>query len=93
MKYVGATNSYIRVPYLLEGAFTGIIGSLAAWVVVVILYNRIYDLAMGDTPVSSALALLPLENLTWIILLVLFLTGTLVGAVGSGISVRKHVNV
>ncbi len=93
MKYVGATNSYIRVPYLLEGAFTGIIGSLTAWVVVVILYNRIYDLAMGDTPVSSALALLPLENLTWIILLVLFLTGTLVGAVGSGISVRKHVNV
>ncbi len=93
MKYVGATNSYIRVPYLLEGAFTGIIGAIIAWGITIFLYARIYDWAMQDTAISSAWALLPLRDLVWPLLGVLLLIGILVGATGSGISVRRHVNV
>ncbi len=93
MKYVGATNSYIRVPYLLEGAFTGIIGAIIAWGISVFLYSRIYDWAMQDTQITSAWALLPLRDLVWPLLGVLLLIGILVGAMGSSISVRRHVNV
>lgn len=93
MKYVGATNSYIRVPYLLEGAFTGIIGAIIAWGVGAYLYTRVYAWAMQDTQLSSAWALLPLTKLIWPVLAILLVTGGLVGAAGSAISVRKHVNV
>lgn len=93
MKYIGATNSYIRVPYLLEGAFTGIIGALIAWALVLIAYDRVYAWAMKDTPPGSAWALLPPASLMWQILAAVLIIGTFVGAVGSAISVRKHVNV
>lgn len=93
MKYVGATNSYIRIPYLLEGAFTGIIGALIASGLVMLVYTRIYDWAMQDTQLSSAWALLPAASLIRPVLLILLATGILVGGIGSAISVRKHVNV
>lgn len=93
MKYIGATNSYIRMPYLLEGAFTGIIGAVIAWVIVMFLYNWLYDWAMRDTQINSAWALLSRNEIMWPILIVLAVTGGLVGAAGSVISVRKHVNV
>lgn len=93
MKYVGATNHYIRVPYLLEGAFTGILGSIIAWGIVVFLYTRLYAWWMQDTQVGSAWALLGRPEIIIPVLLVLLITGGLVGAVGSAISVKKHVNV
>lgn len=93
MKYVGATNSYIRVPYLLEGAFTGIIGALIAWGIVMFAYVKVFDWAMKDTQLSSAWALIPAGELMRPVLLVLMAIGILVGALGSAISVRKYVNV
>ena len=93
MKYVGATNSYIRIPYLLEGAFTGILGAFIAWALLLLAYGRIYDWAMQDTARSSAWALLESGSLAGGLLAVLLLTGISVGALGSAISVRKYVNV
>lgn len=93
MKYVGATNSYIRVPYLLEGALAGIMGALIAWALVMAAYVRVYDWAMRDTGLNSAWALLPTGELIRPVLWVLLAIGVLVGAFGSAISVRKYVNV
>ncbi len=93
MKYVGATNAYIRIPYLLEGAFTGILGALFAWGLTVLIYYRVYGWAMRDTQVGSTWALLPVWELAIPLLAILLIIGALVGASGSSISVRRHVNV
>lgn len=93
MKYVGATNSYIRIPYLLEGAFTGIIGSLIAGASIIFIYDKVYKWLMADTSMGDALALIETKNLVLPILAIVLIIGTLVGALGSGISVKKHVNV
>ena len=90
MKYVGATNWFIRWPFLLEGMFMGFLGALIASVFLVQIYltlqNKIY----------TTLAFFPLLG-SWPFLgyltLFLIVSGTLIGAAGSSISLRKFLDV
>ena len=59
MKYVGATNTYIRLPYILEGAITGLIGVVLAIAVVYFGYRAGYAHLMANTSSNSFYALLP----------------------------------
>ena len=93
MKHVGASSSYIRVPYFLEGAFIGILGAVLACTSIVFLYKYIYEKGMADTPLNSPLALVFLSEIVLPLVLITLLTGAIVGAFGSGMSVRKYVNV
>ena len=90
MKYVGATDWFIRWPFLLEGMFLGFTGAVIASFVLVQMYlameNRIY----------ATLAFFPLIP-AWPFLaylsVFLILVGTCIGAAGSSISLRKFLNV
>lgn len=93
MKFVGATNFYIRMPYIIEGAIVGLISALCAWVISVIAYRQIFYTAMHNVDLDSFYALLPARNLLWGILILVTLIGVLIGAIGSGISVRKYIKV
>ncbi|MDW7659372.1 MAG: permease-like cell division protein FtsX, partial [Bacillota bacterium] len=46
MKYVGATNWYIRVPYIIEGSLVGLTGAVLAWILTWFAYERIYEALM-----------------------------------------------
>lgn len=93
MKFVGATNSYIRMPYIIEGAIVGLVSALCAWGASCFIYNGVYQAAMRNVSSSSFYSLLPLTSIMWWILLIVALMGILIGAVGSGISVRKYIKV
>jgi cell division transport system permease protein len=93
MKYVGATNWYIRVPYILEGALVGLIGSFLAWGVVCLIYNRLYEVLMAGTAADNLLAMVAPSSVFKVVLLLNILIGAGVGAVGSAISVRHHIHV
>lgn len=93
MKYIGATNTYIRIPYVLEGAIIGLFGAMISWVILYFLYSALYDRLMQDTPLTSTYALLTLPTLAWRIALLTGVLGVLVGMIGSAISVRRHVKV
>jgi cell division transport system permease protein len=90
MKYVGATNWFIRWPFLLEGMFMGFIGAVIASAFLIQIYltlqNKIY----------TTLAFFPLLG-SWPFLgyltLFLIVSGTLIGAAGSSISLRKFLDV
>ena len=91
--FVGATNFYIRMPYIIEGGIVGLISAICAWGITTVAYRAIYYKAMAGIDPSSFYALLPTRNITWWILLIVVLIGVLIGAVGSGISVRKYIKV
>ena len=93
MKYVGATNAYIRFPYILEGAFVGMGGALIAWTMVYIGYIKIYTLLMTGTDPDSFLAMVPVAGMAFRVLWINIALGVLVGAVGSAFSVRRHIRV
>jgi len=93
MKYVGATNWFIRWPFLVEGMVMGFLGSIIALVVVGLGYNRVFQMVTQKLFVMiSAYMILPtvvVHNLS-IIFIVL---GTGIGALGSIFSMRKFLKV
>jgi len=93
MKYVGATNWYIRIPYIVEGALVGLAGAIIAWLVIMIGYGQLYDLLMAGTKPADVLAMLSAPNISRLIIGINLLIGAGVGAFGSAVSVRRHIRV
>ena len=93
MKFVGATNFYIRMPYIVEGGIVGLISALLAWVVTVFSYRAIYYGVMEGVDPNSFYAILPASAIMWWVLVIVIAIGVLIGSIGSGIAVRKYVKV
>jgi cell division transport system permease protein len=92
MKYLGASNWFIRFPFLLEGMAMGWTGTLAATAALGLVYYRLATVLRQDaltfliTPVTDTATLVP-------VFAGLLLLGTLMGGFGSFISVRRFLRV
>ena len=95
MKYVGATNSFIRIPFLVEGAFIGLLAAVAAWGLTWLGYDALYNVIVtnGDLHALGVYDLLHFSDVKWIVLLVYCVASVTVSAIGNIISLRKHVKV
>ncbi len=90
MKYVGATDWFIRWPFLLEGMFLGFTGALVATLVI----NQVYGAILNSVHATLAFfPLLPAWPLLLYINITLIVIGTAIGAAGSSISLRKFLKV
>ena len=90
MKYVGATDWFIRWPFLLEGMTLGFFGAVVAFVLI----NSIYASLLDRIHATLAfLTLLPTSPLLLYVDLFLLAAGTGIGALGSYISLRKFLRV
>ncbi|MFR8104692.1 MAG: permease-like cell division protein FtsX [Clostridia bacterium] len=94
MKYVGATNSFIRWPFIVEGIIIGIIAGMLS----VLLVGGLYSLATTQILKSSItstinLSLLSFSDLFGQIVLVYSILGIGIGVLGSWISMRKYLKV
>lgn len=87
MKLVGASNWYVRVPFLFEGMLEGLIGGLLAVAVGLGAYRLGFDQIQGLVPLID-LTVSPDFLLQRAVIIVLF--GVVVGAVGSTISLSVH---
>jgi cell division transport system permease protein len=90
MKLVGATNWFIRVPFMLEGMVQGIIGATAAFGVVALVRNLLAG-AVGDNTLGNQL-LPPSGDVIGTGIFVLF-AGAVIGTVGSAFAVRRFLDV
>lgn len=91
MKFVGATDWFIRWPFIIEGMVIGFVGSIVAFSLVALLYNPVVNTFFQ----SSGLVFTP-KSLSEIIsgLAIIFIfMGVVIGALGSGISIRKYLHV
>ncbi|MGL5514561.1 MAG: permease-like cell division protein FtsX [Sporomusa sp.] len=90
MKYVGATDWFIRLPFMIEGMILGFGGALCAVLILRQTYSEITE------KVYESLAFLPLipkDPFLTQISIVLLVVGTAIGALGSTISLRRFMKV
>lgn len=94
MKYVGATNSFIRWPFIVEGIIIGIIAGAISMLIVGSLYNLAIQKILESTVISAmSLTLVSFADMFNLIGLVYLLLGTGIGVLGSSISMRKYLKV
>ena len=94
MKYVGATNSFIRWPFLVEGIIIGIISGLLSVAIIGVAYTYIAN-KMSGTAFMEIIhwKLLEFKDMFNLILTVYMGLGIGIGIVGSGISMKKYLEV
>ncbi|NLA71159.1 MAG: FtsX-like permease family protein [Clostridiaceae bacterium] len=95
MKYVGATNTFIRVPFIVEGVLIGMTGALVASVSASLIYSQIVTRMNPDALAQSAseFALLPVAPVAATLLGLNLVIGIVLCVVVSAISVRKYARV
>ena len=90
MKSVGATNSFVRIPFLVEGMVIGLISGIISSIVMIALYNPILEAIRSIASVVYK-ASIPISDI-WIYIVLAFLgSAVLIGALGSFISVSKYL--
>jgi cell division transport system permease protein len=89
MKLVGATNWFVRGPFMLEGVLTGLVGSLAAIVLLFVGRELAVPSILPNDRTSAEVQALPF---TWTAL-ILLAVGLGIGALGSGLTLRKFLRV
>ena len=94
MKYVGATNSFIRTPFMIEGIIIGIVSSAISLGLVGALYNWCtIKMAQSETMQTIGINMLQFKDLFSSILIVYIILGVGIGIIGSRVSMRKYLDV
>ncbi len=96
MKYVGATNAFIRMPFFVEGMLTGFFAGAGAYFITWAIYRSAYEMLTKQGMLMKTFgigSLIPFDKI-WLYLAVGYLvSGAFIGALGSVISTRKHIDV
>lgn len=96
MKYVGATNAFIRAPFFFEGLFTGIVSGVGASVVTYYGYTALMDVIKNDISFWEIIGVtepLPFDDIKYLVIVSYICIGAIIGALGSVISTTKHLQV
>lgn len=92
MKLVGATNRYVRVPFMLEGMWLGMLGAILPIMIVAISYVNVYN-RIAPLVKNEAFHFIEPSQLLGTLSISLLLMGIIIGVFGSALSVRKYLAV
>ena len=94
MKYVGATNSFIRWPFIVEGMIIGIVAGLISILIIGMAYNALSDQILQSS-LQNILSynLLTFNDMFGALVIVYAALGVGIGVIGSSISMRKYLEV
>ena len=94
MKYVGATNNFIRGPFIVEGIIIGVISAIITLVILGIAYNAVMA-NIGESILiqDMGFGLLSFSDMFYLVLTVYLVLGVGIGVLGSAISMRKYLKV
>lgn len=95
MRLVGTSNTVIKLPFLFEGLFIGVLGSIIPILITIFGYNYAYD-ALSSLGTSNLLSVIKLVNPDAIVYkasLIILIIGAVVGMFGSVKAVRKYLTV
>lgn len=93
MKYVGATDTFIRVPFLIEGVLVGFIGAALSIVMVAFAYEKVSIKAAAVSGVLGEVSLLPTAKIMASLVPMYLALGIGIGLVGSLFAIHKHLKV
>ena len=94
MKYVGATNNFIRWPFIVEGIIIGVVAALISIMLLGVLYNVVSNkiLSIAGSNIIN-ISLLTFSDMFTLIIVVYLALGIGIGTLGSMISMRKYLDV
>lgn len=96
MKYVGATNTFIRIPFFVEGMVTGMASGVVATIITWVGYDSVLRLLTEEVNILNIIgtgSILPFSDIVIKVAVLYILAGAALGALGSVLSTRKHLNV
>ena len=94
MKYIGATDAFVRAPFLLEGMVLGVIGAAIPLIALYFLYNSVVEYILNKFSVlTGVVAFIPVWQIYQILLPIGLALGIGIGFIGSMMTTRKHLRV
>lgn len=96
MKYVGATNGFIRIPFFIEGMITGFFSGAGAFLLTLLTYRSTFSILTENVGVMNVIGLgsiIPFGKIQFYVLGAYILAGAFIGGLGSVLCTRKHINV
>ena len=92
MKYVGATNWFIRGPFLAEGVIIGILAAMVSSGFIALVYSRLVEAAGAQILAIVSCPLIPVSYMTFNLIIIFLALGVSIGAWGSIISMRRFLD-
>ncbi|MEW9080041.1 permease-like cell division protein FtsX [Terrisporobacter glycolicus] len=93
IKYIGGSNRFVIAPFIVEGCIIGLFGSLISLGICTGMYKYVVENMQISLNSIVGDMMLPLSSVSYLLVLVLFVTGIIVGILGSGLSVKKYLKV
>ena len=94
MKLIGATNGFVRAPFIVEGIIIGLIGSIIPLVLLYYLYDTVINYIAGRfTILKSLFNFTPSVDIFKILIPLTLVIGIGIGFFGSLLTTRKHLKV
>lgn len=94
MKYIGATDFFVRSPFVIEGILIGLIGAMIPMGIIFVIYNQVLEYIVTKfSMLTKLLSFVPVETIFAQLLPVSLLLGAGIGFLGSIVTVRKHLRV
>ena len=94
MKLIGANNSFVRAPFVIEGLIIGIIGSLIPLVILFVLYEKVIEFILTKfSMLNNVMQFLGVFQVFEVLVPVALVLGMGIGLFGSTITIRKHLKV
>lgn len=94
MKLIGATDGFVRSPFLLEGILLGIIGAAIPLFILSFVYNSAVEFMMGKFHIlDNVMEFIPVTQMYEVLLPVSLMLGIGIGLIGSIVTTKKHLQV
>ena len=92
MKYLGATDWFVRAPFIWGGIFVGVFSALIATGLTHYIYQKVVNMVGTDVTRILSVNLVPAEYLTFNLLIIFLCLGVSIGTCGSIISIRRFLD-
>lgn len=93
MKYVGATNNFIRAPFVVEGIVIGVLATAVSILVLGIIYQIIYSKFNNMLSTNIGFGMLQFGDIFQVTIITYFVLGVGIGVLGSVLSMKKYLKV
>ena len=88
MKSVGATNAFVRIPFVVEGMVIGLISAIVSTGALFFLYSGVVGIVLNIFKFTDPVAI---ESVIWYVLAIFVIAGITIGALSGFISIRKYL--
>ncbi len=94
MKFIGATDRFVRAPFVVEGVVIGLVGSIIPLVLLYFVYNAILQYVYDRfTSLNSMVSFIPADQIFHVLVPVSLILGVGIGYIGSRVTLKRHLKV